>query len=650
MLKNKKSISIVGVFTLLLLSITAPAFSAAPKKQLTAPKSISVGFPNDTTTDNVTITWPQVANNSGYTVRIYKSPNVTKPFITEQILTGVTTKTFSFPYNNQYRVTVQTKGTGIFSTSPEGGKYSFNTNLNAVVTTQPSGAVNGTALTSQPVITIAYPSGHTVTGFIGNVVASLNNGTGTETLTGTDTVAAVAGIASFDDLVITCTAGNFTLTFTPVGASAVTSASFALTAGAASTIAINAGNNQSATAGTAVTTAPSVIVKDANNNPVSGVSVTFGVATGGGSLGSPATVTTGADGIATSPAWTLGTVAGGNTLSATSGSLSGSPLTFTATATYTISVAAIAGVTAPVTGATPVTTTTAGTGYTGTVTWSESPATFASGTVYTATITLTPTTGYTLQGVAADFFTVAGATTANNSANSGVITAVFPATSASSSYNIGATGPGGGTIFYYSAAGFNCGVGFTSNGSPTNGLCHYLEVAPSGWNTGADPAKVWAVPANTGSDVSGIADDSSAYNNALGIGLGYKNSDLIVTQNGAYNASSNDYAAGAARAYTPTVSTVIYSDWYLPTTAELNLLCQWARNVPQDVTTTCGSGSLNTGTGASGGFVGFRYWSSSEGNQYYVWNQTFSTGSQQGLNEGGSGKSNLFYVRPIRAF
>jgi len=95
--------------------------------------------------------------------------------------------------------------------------------------------------------------------------------------------------------------------------------------------------------------------------------------------------------------------------------------------TSVISVAAIGGVTAPVTGATPVNTVTAANGYTGTISWSGSPSTFAASTSYTATITLTPTSGYTLSGVTANFFTVAGATT-TNSANSGVITAIFPAT------------------------------------------------------------------------------------------------------------------------------------------------------------------------------------------------------------------------------
>src|SRR3989339_1423478 len=104
--------------------------------------------------------------------------------------------------------------------------------------------------------------------------------------------------------------------------------------------------------------------------------------------------------------------------------------TYTTTVTRavtTIVATAIAGVTAPVTGETPVTTVTAGTGYTGTVTWSDSPVTFASNTAYTATITLSATSGYTLTGVTLNQFTISGAS-ATNSANAGVITAVFPAT------------------------------------------------------------------------------------------------------------------------------------------------------------------------------------------------------------------------------
>ena len=94
----------------------------------------------------------------------------------------------------------------------------------------------------------------------------------------------------------------------------------------------------------------------------------------------------------------------------------------------TVTEPAIGGVTAPVVGEKPVTAITEGKQFTGTVTWSPEVSTFAASTVYTATITLTPKVGYKLDGVAANFFTVAGAASVSNGANSGVVTAVFPAT------------------------------------------------------------------------------------------------------------------------------------------------------------------------------------------------------------------------------
>ena len=129
----------------------------------------------------------------------------------------------------------------------------------------------------------------------------------------------VAGINT-----MTATSSGLTgspLTFTATG-----------TAGAATQMAINAGNNQMATVGTAVATVPSVVVRDASNNPVSGVPVTFAVATGGGTI-SGGTATTNASGIATVGSWTLGATPGTNTLTATVVGLTGSPQTFTATGT-----------------------------------------------------------------------------------------------------------------------------------------------------------------------------------------------------------------------------------------------------------------------------------------------------------------------------
>jgi hypothetical protein len=100
---------------------------------------------------------------------------------------------------------------------------------------------------------------------------------------------------------------------------------------AANSIVLNAGNSQSATVDSAVTTPPKIVVRDADNNPIEGISVTFAVTTGGGSV-TPSSVTTGSDGTAAVTSWTLGTTAGSNTLTASAANDTTS-FTFTATGT-----------------------------------------------------------------------------------------------------------------------------------------------------------------------------------------------------------------------------------------------------------------------------------------------------------------------------
>ncbi|HEY0777510.1 MAG TPA: Ig-like domain-containing protein, partial [Gemmatirosa sp.] len=109
------------------------------------------------------------------------------------------------------------------------------------------------------------------------------------------------------------------------------------------TLAKQAGDGQTATVGTGVTTAPAVVATDANGNPVVGASVQFAVASGAGTVGGGAsqTVTTGAGGVATAGAWVLGGTTGANTLTASTTGVT--PVTFTATgsAALAISVTAI---------------------------------------------------------------------------------------------------------------------------------------------------------------------------------------------------------------------------------------------------------------------------------------------------------------------
>ena len=100
------------------------------------------------------------------------------------------------------------------------------------------------------------------------------------------------------------------------------------TAGAPVSLINNGFSTQTLAAGTAVASPPSVLVRDFAGAPVSGVTVTFAVTSGGGVV-TAATATTNASGIATVGSWTLGPVAGVNTLTASAPSLP--TVVFTAT-------------------------------------------------------------------------------------------------------------------------------------------------------------------------------------------------------------------------------------------------------------------------------------------------------------------------------
>jgi len=94
---------------------------------------------------------------------------------------------------------------------------------------------------------------------------------------------------------------------------------------------VSLGNNQTSLVGSLVFVPPAVLVMDAFGNPVPNVSVDFAATVGGGSVTGP-TANTNASGVATVGGWTLGTVVGGNALTATAGGLSA---VFSATAATT---------------------------------------------------------------------------------------------------------------------------------------------------------------------------------------------------------------------------------------------------------------------------------------------------------------------------
>ncbi len=101
------------------------------------------------------------------------------------------------------------------------------------------------------------------------------------------------------------------------------------TAGAAAQMSLNGGNAQTGVKGTTLGTAHSVGVRDAQGNPKAGVTVTWVVGVGGGSVSSGSPVT-GSNGVA-SVTRTLGDTVGTQTDTASAIGLSGSPVVFTST-------------------------------------------------------------------------------------------------------------------------------------------------------------------------------------------------------------------------------------------------------------------------------------------------------------------------------
>ncbi len=185
----------------------------------------------------------------------------------------------------------------------------------------------GTLVTPVPAIRVVDANGNPIAGvqvtFIASVGSTVVNGSRT-----TNT----SGIASPDGWQLGTTVGSYTLTATASGLPAVVFSAQAR-AGAAATMTIVAGNNQTAAVGTTLPIDPAVRITDQLGNPISGQEVFFEVTTGGGSAVARRPVTD-ANGVATVGAWTLGDVPGANTLRATATGLviTGSPATFTATA------------------------------------------------------------------------------------------------------------------------------------------------------------------------------------------------------------------------------------------------------------------------------------------------------------------------------
>ena len=163
---------------------------------------------------------------------------------------------------------------------------------------------------------------------------------------------------------------------------------------------------------------------------------------------------------------------------------------------------------------------------------------------------------------------------------------------------IGATGPGGGIIFFVDR--YNEYADFS-----------VLEVAPAS----IEVQRTWATGSLQNFAVSGA--DSRA------LGAGHQNTLDIVAQAG-------NVAATCAAAYCADLTFGGQSDWYLPSISEIKMVYNVVHL------------ELGVGGFPSSG----QYWSSSETAYNSAFSQNFGTGAQFSSNS----KPTNSYVRPVRRF
>src|SRR5207253_1426550 len=100
-------------------------------------------------------------------------------------------------------------------------------------TVQPSNTVAGAAISPAVQVTALDAAGNPVPSFTRSVTVALGTNPGGSTLSGTTTVAAANGVASFSPLTLDKTGTSYALTATAAGLTPTTSSGFNITPGAA---------------------------------------------------------------------------------------------------------------------------------------------------------------------------------------------------------------------------------------------------------------------------------------------------------------------------------------------------------------------------------------------------------------------------------
>ncbi|MFA7061115.1 MAG: choice-of-anchor D domain-containing protein, partial [Pedobacter sp.] len=185
----------------------------------------------------------------------------------------------------------------------------------------PGNSVAGQAIKPAVTVTIQDMDSNLMPTATNAVTVTIGNNPANGTLSGTTTVNAVAGVATFPNLTLDKVGDGYTLTASATGLASANSNAFNVIAGSSASIIAISGTPQSTAVNTTFAVTLVAIVKDDCNNPVSGATVTFTAPTSGQSgtfTGGAATTTatTNAQGFA-SVSFTANGAAGSYNVAAT---------------------------------------------------------------------------------------------------------------------------------------------------------------------------------------------------------------------------------------------------------------------------------------------------------------------------------------------
>ncbi|HZN91382.1 MAG TPA: invasin domain 3-containing protein, partial [Myxococcales bacterium] len=148
--------------------------------------------------------------------------------------------------------------------------------------TQPSNVASGAAIAPAVQVTVQDALGNTVTGDTRTVALGMGNNPGGATLSGTTSVSAVAGVATFNNVSLDKAGSGYTLIASAAGVSSAVSAGFNVTAGPASKLAFITQPPASVASNATFAAAVQVAIQDAAGNtiPTAGNAVTLSLSGG----------------------------------------------------------------------------------------------------------------------------------------------------------------------------------------------------------------------------------------------------------------------------------------------------------------------------------------------------------------------------------